>query len=586
MAGGKETPRQKMIGMMYLVLTALLALNVSKSILDAFVAIEENMQKANQTELFRGNEKRSELKETASDNSNPERAKKATILLKAVEDIDKMAAKRIKEIDELKLEILEACGEDVTSVGKTECIIVEKYDEKNTPLKPARMNLQFVNGKDKYDDPMRIMIGDATDLKNPKGKGLELWNSLIDLRSEITEKIASTHVFIQEGGKASLDNKYSFKAPKINTFKDQPDLNKQIKKSIQSQNVHPDDEEVILEIYRGLTKQERNETAEIKDVHWIGKTFDHSPSVAAIASLTSLQKDVLAARAQAIALIRNRVGGGEFSFNKILGLAYGPEVVNVNDEFTLEVLMAAYDSDIKPEVTYDGVNVKDIRNGKGYIKLKGTGSSMELSGTVSILNKSGIKKTMPWKKRITVMKPAGSIEMPEYNYLYRGYPNQVNATASGFPETSVVVSNGTKKSNGQGGFTVSPGRGSSASITVYGVSADGSKVKLKSIQYKVTNLPSPTLYWGSAKSGGKASSSRTLIAKYEPGMPLNAKFRIIKYQMQAGGMSGAPVTGASASLAPGNALINAARRGNQFSVVATVVGPDGIQRQVPGVWTK
>ena len=43
MAGGKETPRQKMIGMMYLVLTALLALNVSKSILDAFVSIEENI---------------------------------------------------------------------------------------------------------------------------------------------------------------------------------------------------------------------------------------------------------------------------------------------------------------------------------------------------------------------------------------------------------------------------------------------------------------------------------------------------------------------------------------------------------------
>ena len=30
MAGGKETPRQKMIGMMYLVLTALLALTYQK----------------------------------------------------------------------------------------------------------------------------------------------------------------------------------------------------------------------------------------------------------------------------------------------------------------------------------------------------------------------------------------------------------------------------------------------------------------------------------------------------------------------------------------------------------------------------
>jgi gliding motility-associated protein GldM len=47
MAGYKETPRQKMIGMMYLVLTALLALNVSKQILDAFVVVNESMETTN-----------------------------------------------------------------------------------------------------------------------------------------------------------------------------------------------------------------------------------------------------------------------------------------------------------------------------------------------------------------------------------------------------------------------------------------------------------------------------------------------------------------------------------------------------------
>ena len=39
MAGNNLSPRQKMIGMMYLVLTALLALNVSKQVLDAFSKI-------------------------------------------------------------------------------------------------------------------------------------------------------------------------------------------------------------------------------------------------------------------------------------------------------------------------------------------------------------------------------------------------------------------------------------------------------------------------------------------------------------------------------------------------------------------
>src|ERR1044071_4001770 len=44
MASGKQSPRQKMISMMYLVLTAMLALNVSKEILDAFVTVNNGLE--------------------------------------------------------------------------------------------------------------------------------------------------------------------------------------------------------------------------------------------------------------------------------------------------------------------------------------------------------------------------------------------------------------------------------------------------------------------------------------------------------------------------------------------------------------
>jgi gliding motility-associated protein GldM len=47
MAGGKLTPRQKMINMMYLVLTALLALNVSQEVLNAFHLVNEGLQSSN-----------------------------------------------------------------------------------------------------------------------------------------------------------------------------------------------------------------------------------------------------------------------------------------------------------------------------------------------------------------------------------------------------------------------------------------------------------------------------------------------------------------------------------------------------------
>ena len=47
MAGGKETPRQKMIGMMYLVLTALLALQVNSAILLKFKFIDDSLTDVN-----------------------------------------------------------------------------------------------------------------------------------------------------------------------------------------------------------------------------------------------------------------------------------------------------------------------------------------------------------------------------------------------------------------------------------------------------------------------------------------------------------------------------------------------------------
>jgi hypothetical protein len=583
MAGGKETPRQKMIGMMYLVLTALLALNVSKSILDAFVAIEENIQKANLTELYRGDEKRAELKETASDKTNPGRAAKADMLGKVIEEIDKMTAERIKLIDDIKYEILEACGEDMNASGE-EAIVVEKYDDKR-PCKPARMNLAHVAGKDKYDDPMRVMLGDATDIKNPKGRGEELWKSLNDYRKLVTEKLAATQVITGKNNKPEFDSKFSFKAPEINAFENQADLNKQIKKAIASSKVHPDDVDAILEIYRGLTKEEFSEVHDVKGVHWMGKTFDHSPSVAAIASLSSLQKDVLAARAQALSLIRSRVGGGEYSFNKIIPLAYGPEVVNANEEFTVEVLMAAYDSDKQPKVVYNGAEVKEVRDGKGYVKIKASGGKMELGGTVAIQNKSGIWKEKKWTKTVTVMKPSGSIELPELNVLYRGYANKVDPTASGFPETVLTGSNCSVSRSGEV-YVVKPGKGKKAYLTVSGRSADGKTVQLKKVEYRVSNLPDPVLYWGSAKSGTKgAKSSRLLQAKYPPEIPLKATFQVIKWTCYAPGLKGAPPSGVGTNLGSAGPLINAVKPGTGLSFNATVRGPDGIARQVGGSWS-
>ena len=52
MAGGKQTPRQKMINLMYLVFIAMLAMNMSKEVLSAFGLMNEKFESANSASVM------------------------------------------------------------------------------------------------------------------------------------------------------------------------------------------------------------------------------------------------------------------------------------------------------------------------------------------------------------------------------------------------------------------------------------------------------------------------------------------------------------------------------------------------------
>ncbi len=568
MAGGKETPRQKMIGMMYLVLTALLALNVSKAILDAFVAIEENIQVANQNEFGRGEEKKADLQAVATDKTTPDVAKKAQRLMTFVNKIDELTAKQVQYIDKLKLDILKECGENIDQKGEG-FIIKTPFDSK-FPLRPIRMDLMKVDGKDKYDEPMKVM-GIADDIKKPVGEGKKLWDSYLGYRKELIELVVSS---------ASTDEKkYFFKDPNINTA-DQKEISKKLDKAMN--DVIMDERDMVKKIYASLTKQEYADMheGEIKDVHWIGRTFDHSPSVAALASLSSLQKEILTARADAVTLIRQRVGGGEYSFNKIMPLAYGPSIANSGEEVEIQVLMAAFDSDKQPIVTVNGGSLRETKEGKGYVTAKGSGSELKLSGTITILNKSGIPKTQTWEHTVKIMKPQGTVSLPEMNMLYRGYNNIVEGVASGYDET-VLSGNGVSltKSGNQYIGRVS-GTGREASITISGRNNVTKKTEsLGVFKFRVSNLPPPQLYLGTLSSGSSASSSSvkamtSLFMKYPPEIPLKATFDVGQWEVS---VTGAPrtVQGSGSRLSPeAISLIKQAKPGNTVSISGKFKGPN------------
>lgn len=105
MAGGKTTVRQKMINMMYLVLTALLALNVSKDILHAFHLVELSMSKSG---VNIDGKNKDILAAFAADNAK--RPEKVGPYYKKAQEADKITSDFIKYVDDLKKRVETGAG--------------------------------------------------------------------------------------------------------------------------------------------------------------------------------------------------------------------------------------------------------------------------------------------------------------------------------------------------------------------------------------------------------------------------------------------------------------------------------------------
>jgi gliding motility-associated protein GldM len=99
MAGGKETPRQKMIGMMYLVLTALLALQVSSAIVQKFVFLDESLRTVNNMTITENGNFVKKIEKAVTDGGGKDKPvidkatqvrAKTDAILKEMEDIRKM----------------------------------------------------------------------------------------------------------------------------------------------------------------------------------------------------------------------------------------------------------------------------------------------------------------------------------------------------------------------------------------------------------------------------------------------------------------------------------------------------------------
>lgn len=100
---GRMSPRQKMINLMYIVLTAMLALNVSSDVLNGFSQVEDGLLRSNRTITARNRSLLAELE--AFNSKNPQKGKRwLDIAMQVTQSTDSL----YDYIDQLKKEIAQA----------------------------------------------------------------------------------------------------------------------------------------------------------------------------------------------------------------------------------------------------------------------------------------------------------------------------------------------------------------------------------------------------------------------------------------------------------------------------------------------
>ena len=485
MAHKKETPRQKMIGMMYLVLMALLALNVSKEVVAAFVTINDKIDASNEIISLKSDETYHQFEQKkvgliATQSS----LKEFDIWHSKALDVEKMTDELVNYImSESNAMIATAEGEDWVASRKS-----NGHIEK---LKP----LIDIKNMDNYDIPTNIFVG--TNPTTPNERGVALQSRINAYRDSVCMLMGN----ISYGGRT-----YSFSPPS-----NPEELDEALQTTL------PEDRHTIKQVYQSLTIPAALKSySQDKDfLPWASVMFDHAPIVAAASLLNALKLDVKNSEAEVANFFLRKVEAPAFIFNKIQPLPFASSrYINSGDSLLLNVMIAAYDSTAKTVIRY-GIDADTLETNwqetTGAIRIKGSVGHHKIKGAIGVEERGQIK-WKPWSYMYSVNKPLGVISQPEMRVLYRGYDNIIEATASGYPSESIQLSGSgcrISRSSGQK-YKVTVNRGvRTASINMYAIKEDGSRENLGSYDYKIKPLPRAVVFLGNIKTGDTPSHGTT-----------------------------------------------------------------------------
>lgn len=455
--GGKETPRQKMIGMMYLVLTALLAMNVSKQILQGYLSVNESLVKSG-INLEENNGRVTK----AFEGSLAGNAAAKPYFEKAIE-----AQKQIKEVSDYIKEL------KATIIAHVEPTALENEKIADT------LNLRRMEKIDDYDGPSHIL--GISEPKNPeKGKhtAYELKQKMTGLHDKLISLVESMQ-----------------KDPKTKFLEE--------------------DYEGIKKKFASIKPTDSKRLEDGIEYNWEMDNFYHLPLAAVVCNLNKFQTDLKNIEAEVLLTFSAASGKLAIKFDAIKARVVAPSsYIAAGQPYEADIFLAASssklaDGDMEILLGVDSASAAGGAKGTPVPIVRGEGKlsqttggegDQEYKGVIKYKNPDGTFKYYPFTGAYKVAKSGASVSADQMNVFYAGVPNPVTAAAAGISPADISVSAtgaGVKvagKGNGKYEFTFS-GTGE-CMVSVSAKTKDGVKSQGPPVKFRVKSLPKPELKIG------------------------------------------------------------------------------------------
>lgn len=449
-----ETPRQKMIQMMYLVYTAMLALNVSAEILNAFVVVDDTLvtstniaanQNANDYQWFVG-------QKTILGAKVDEAYGKAQILKK---ESDAM----VKFIEKMRNDLIFAVDGDSIAEVKTDDGKTEKR------LKTVATIVK----KDNFDTPTDFMIRQGNAKK---------------LKDEI--------------------NKYKANILKLAKKEDQQRLEKGMAL------------DVNVEYWKDSHK-ESWEDHNFNHIIAAASVTLLNKMVGEVKNAESMMLNYLKSSISADDFKFDNVNGRSIPKSQAVfsGDAYEADIiVAAYDSKSTPEVWYKMGVDTLTEAGLSGAT--KIEGENGIVKLKiGTGSTGEqrYAGLIKIMDPNGQPKYYGFRDKYTVMSPSATIAADKMNVLYAGIANPVSVSGPvAADKLSISFPGCNVTSQGAGKYNVSVPTsliGKTVQASVAAKVGESSKT-LGNTTFRVKRVPDPRAVLGANIRGGKRAKAELL----------------------------------------------------------------------------